>query len=331
MKKRYVLALVITLMLSACIGATGTTSFGELSSDGYRSARQDLLVAMEQGSAKNALTILREKASVSNAYARSCHMLSHEVGREAFKKYGTFGKAMGYQDEICNSGYLHGIIESGFLQSADIKKTIRDVCADYTSGTYLAWECYHGVGHGAMYYTGNDLPESLRLCETYTDGFARGSCVNGVYMENFNTDEVLHPSRFLDPSDPLLPCPFEPQHYKADCYLYAPVYYLTLHKNDYAGALAWCDLAEVNFRLSCVQGVGAQTMKENILDPHFTERICMSGGEEKKNSCISGMVGLFINHHGALRPALDMCATLQEENRQMCEGIVAANRPLFGR
>ena len=55
--------------------------------------------------------------STRTTLCASCHDLVHEVGREAYKKYGDFSEAMKYQDEVCNSGYLHGYIESRFRRA----------------------------------------------------------------------------------------------------------------------------------------------------------------------------------------------------------------------
>ncbi len=81
-----------------------------------------------------------------------------EIGHAAYEKYDDFGKAMKYQDELCSSGYVHGVIEERFAQSGDILTDMKTMCADYRAGGYLQWQCYHGIGHGVMYYTSNDLP-----------------------------------------------------------------------------------------------------------------------------------------------------------------------------
>jgi hypothetical protein len=96
---------------------------------------------------------------------------------------------MKYRDELCNSGYLHGIIESKFSQSEDVFADMKAMCGRYEPGRYMSWQCYHGIGHGAMFYTSNDLPRSLEMCDGFEDEFERSSCANGVFMENFNTEQ----------------------------------------------------------------------------------------------------------------------------------------------
>ena len=69
---------------------------------------------------------------------------------------------------------------------------MKTMCDQYRSGSYMSWQCYHGIGHGLMFYTANDLPRSLKMCEGFDTDFSRSNCANGVFMENFNADQKLH-------------------------------------------------------------------------------------------------------------------------------------------
>ena len=149
-------------------------------------------------------------------------------------------------------------------------------------------------------------------------------------MENFNTDQKLHPSKFLKESDPFYPCQEQVSRHKGDCYLYAPTYYLSsLHKNDYVGALKWCEGADFLYKSTCAQGVGSQAIKENINTPKLVEEICMSNKSAQVDSCINGMVGLFINHYGSLEPARKLCEQLGVSNRQTCYNSIQSSASLF--
>jgi hypothetical protein len=90
---------------------------------------------------------------------------------------------MEFQSDICGSGYIHGVIEEHFAHVKDVNTEMFKVCATQEG------KCFHGVGHGFMYYTYNDLPQSLQLCDKYTDSFARINCYDGVFMENFATSD----------------------------------------------------------------------------------------------------------------------------------------------
>jgi hypothetical protein len=115
-----------------------------------------------------------------------------------------------------------------------------------------------------MYYTANDLPRSLEMCDTFSSSFAQADCSNGMFMENVSADQKLHLSEFLKESDPFYPCAEQADRHKKNCYLYVPTYFLSLHKDNYTGALEWCHSAEDSFEEACAKGVGSQIMKENI-------------------------------------------------------------------
>src|SRR3712207_5067763 len=149
-------------------------------------------------------------------------------------------------------------------------------------------------------------------------------------MENFNTEQKDHVSKFLKESDPFYPCPKQADRYKVDCYLYAPVYFLSLNPGDYAAALQWCKGAEAGFKATCAKGVGSQMIKDNLNDPKSVEATCMGGEPEQTAPCIAGMAGLYVNHYGSLEPAQELCARLKKQNRPACYGSVEAHSDLFG-
>ena len=310
-------------------GGSAEGSSGELSDKRYREIEAELTALVREQDPRVALEKVRREIKTDDALARSCHPLVHDIGHAAYEKYGDFGEAMKYQDEVCNSGYLHGIIESRFSESDDVFADMKTMCDQYRSGSYMSWQCYHGIGHGLMFYTANDLPRSLKMCEGFDTDFGRSNCANGVFMENFNADQKLHLSKFLKESDPFYPCPQQENRYKSHCYLYAPTYFLSLNGSDYDAALEWCNGAEAGFEPSCAYGVGTQAMKENLNDPKLVETVCMNGEDEQTAPCIEGMTSLYINHHGSLEPARELCSKLEKPNRPACYDAIAANASLF--
>ena len=310
-------------------GGSAEGSSGELSDKRYREIEAELTALVREENPRVALEKLRREIKTDDALARSCHPLVHDIGHAAYEKYGDFGEAMKYQDEVCNSGYLHGIIESRFSESDDVFADMKTMCDQYRSGSYMSWQCYHGIGHGVMFYTANDLPRSLKMCEGFDTDFGRSNCANGVFMENFNADQKLHLSKFLKESDPFYPCAQQANRYKAHCYLYAPTYFLSLNGSDYDAALEWCNGAEAGFEPSCAYGVGTQAMKENLNDPKLVESVCMNGDDGQTAPCIEGMTSLYINHHGSLEPARELCSRLEKPNRPACYDAIAADASLF--
>lgn len=273
---------------------------------------------------ETALNKLKADLAVNATLERFCHPLVHEIGRAAYQKYQNFSTAVSYQDEVCNSGYLHGVIEAHFAQVTDIVLAMQTVCDGVDPG-----RCFHAVGHGVMYATHNDLPQSLTLCDTYATTMARSQCYQGVFMENFNTDQKLHPSKFLKTDDPAYPCPEQAQPYKAICYFYAPTYYLTLHPQAYEEALQWCQHVEVGYEALCVAGVGSRMMKENLRDPKFVEEICVLAPPNQIAHCIDGLVGFYINNFNSLAKGYALCEQLEISNRPACQTAIKNRAALF--
>lgn len=302
---------------------------GQLSGDRYEGVKDSYVALVKDEDPGAALNRLRDEIKTDDALARSCHPLVHDIGREAYKKYEDFGEAMKYQDEICNSGYLHGIIEARFSESNDIFADMETMCDQYPPKSTLSWQCYHGLGHGVMYYTANDLPRSLEMCDAFDSSFARTTCSNGVFMENFSADQKLHLSEYLKESDPLYPCAEQAERHKENCYLYAPTYFLSLNQEDYAGALESCNDAEERFQRACAGGVGAQTMKENINDPKLVESACENGSPQQVEPCVRGMTSLYISHHGSTEPARELCGRLEDSNQQACYDSIESYNRLF--
>ena len=69
---------------------------------------------------------------------------------------------------------------------------------------FLLYQCVHGLGHGLMIYSGDDLPWSLRTCHKLLTDFDRVSCTGGVFMQNLDT--TMGTSRYLSKTDPIYPC-----------------------------------------------------------------------------------------------------------------------------
>lgn len=310
-------------------GAENMVAAEEFSREEYDAVEKVFVDLVKTESPRVALAELRVGTETDERLMRSCHPIVHEIGREAYRKYQDFAESMQYRDELCNSGYLHGIIEGYFSGTDDVFEAMQTVCSRYAPHSFLALECYHGIGHGLMYYTANDLPKSLDMCAVYESNFARRQCMNGVFMENFSSDNNLHTSAYLKADDLFYPCASQKEQYKDLCYVYAPVRYLSVHTNDYVGALRWCDEAERTHRSVCAFGLGGQAMKENRHNPTFVETICGSNRKGQTEHCVDGMVNLYIQHAGSVEPAIELCGKLKKQNKKTCLSAVESQESLF--
>ncbi len=307
-----------------------TQHIAVLSRSEWDSKREYYFSIVNNHNPRIALEKVREEIKTNNPLSRNCHELTHEIGHTAFNKYKDFGKAMQYQDEVCNSGYMHGVIESYFEKNkSDISGAVKNACKSYKKNNFIAWECFHGIGHGVMFATDNNMPKSINLCAKLPNAFQYSACANGVFMQNFNSDEFIHPSKFLSSKNFFYPCSTLNLQDMKNCYLYSPIYFLSKHNNDYLEAFKWCNTAPIAFINVCAMGVGTEMIKQNINNPKLVMQICLKASQNEKEACIEGMVGLYVYHYGNLSAAENLCKTLGVDAKKACSNSINSLKPLF--
>jgi hypothetical protein len=306
-----------------------TASSKKLSREQYNNLKQEITTIILKQNPRVAIQTLKDKMDRDPKVLASCHEMLHEMGIISYRKYKDFGKAVSYKDEICVSGYIHGVIEAYFSSTTDLYKAMKSLCTNYRNGSYERWECFHGLGHGLMYYSTNNLPFSLQKCGIVSNETDKGACEDGVYMENFNTDATYHPSKFVSSTDPFFSCRTYPQN-QPSCYFNAPIYFLNNRGNDYDGLFHWCDVTPSQFILNCYTGAGAQIVRRNFNNPQMVEKLCMQLPTDKKLACLRGIPSWYIGHYASLSPAQKMCTKLRyKENKALCNEIVDSFKTSF--
>lgn len=285
----------------------------------FETIQNKLVQLLQEKDPRASFDYLRSAIKEDAALARDCHPLLHYLGHSAYEKYQDFNKTVSYQDGLCNSGYTHGTIEAHFMASNDIDATLKSTCPYQDNKiTFQQWQCYHGIGHGTMYFTDKDLPQSLSLCESLPTSVARSSCANGVFMERFIiVNHSGSPTTSSSNINTAL-CAQQAEAYKSDCYFYAPTAYLERRVNDYAGAFEDCENSEKEFIHACMYGLGGQVMKENITKPEVAKEICKKAPKKYIASCVEGAISLLINHHGSTAEVETLCATTFSHYKAIC-------------
>ena len=287
----------------------------------YAKNLQELSSIIQAQNPKIALEELSHRVNSNNDIASFCHALTHELGRISYAKYKNLDTTLSYQDDVCGSGYLHGVIESRIGNAKNILEELRTVCMPMHQG-----RCYHAAGHGLMFYTANNLPKALDLCDFYTKS-QKIYCLEGVFMENYITDQKTHPSKYLNSQDPFFPCRGQNALREEICYFYTPRYYVEeLHKNDYKGALDMCDKSGNAHKISCTRGVGSVLAKHNFKEPKTIEALCMSGQKNQVASCIDGALGYYIVNFNSVQKGYDLCNGFADShNKYVCYQAVPAH------
>lgn len=255
--------------------------------------------------------------------ASRCHELAHEVGHTAFEMLG-FSGAIVLNNDVCGSGYMHGVIEEHFEHTTDIVHALRTTCS-ITDG-----RCLHGLGHGLMFFSKNDVPWSVRHCRLLPNSFSQVKCAEGIFMENFEADEESHPSQYLYPDDPAKICRMQQPDFRLTCYFYYPRYYLRIHHRDFDGLRQSClSLSNAEDKKICITGVGSAAMKTFIADPLRALRECDAFIDQNHQSCIEGLVSYSMVHFASSKKGEEFCEMLSSADATVCQQSVLDAQGIF--
>jgi plastocyanin len=286
---------------------------------------------VRNGDPRQAIQALREESARNDIVSGYCHDVLHAIGHVSFEKYGGFREAVVYQEDFCNSGYIHGLFETYFTHVDNPLEGLPLLCDEYGDGAraFDRWQCHHGIGHGFMYYTGGDLDASLILCDEYLSFQNAEYCRNGVYMEVFNAEVLAKEQQFVDSRNPIQTCRNRSVS-KDDCYLYVPTYFSqTLHE-DFLKIFERCEYAEFGYQQTCVYGVGSEAMKRNMSQADNVFALCRQAGSRRnQEACVSGAVGMYINQQGSLEAGKDLCERASSEFQAHCRQRVNEKAHLF--
>lgn len=264
-----------------------------------------------------------------NPYVQSqCHPLTHVIGNAAAKKFETVSDAFLVGDSFCWSGYYHGIMEGivNKIGYANLQAQINNICAPLAAKRKFSFDhynCVHGLGHGVMAITEDELFDSLKLCDYLNEGWDRSSCWSGVFMENIIFDEKNHFSKYLKTNDPLYPCDAVDDGYKNTCYLMQTSHMLKAMGGDFAKVFALCSQAETPYQNTCYQSLGRDASGRSVSDIQRTKAYCDLGKDfRQKSNCVIGAVKDFISYHHSDEQAKSLCFSLDQSLQDICYSTV---------
>lgn len=293
-----------------------------LSPEQFHTESVQLITLMKQKGMKDTFAYVSNKMATDPSFAKDCHPLLHGLGDAAYIYYGGYSQAIKYQNEICNSGYTHGVLEEYLTKTPDINQAITIACGSRSAEDFAQWQCFHGIGHGIMLASNKNVTPAIKLCESLLSKFSVNACVNGVFMEHFVVIDHDGNIPTIDPTS-LNDCLNQNYIYKGTCYLYAPTAYLTLHNAQYMAALKWCNGAEESYIATCTEGVGSQSMKDNINNPAVSRQVCQNADEKYRTYCVSGVVGMYIYFNGSSSAAQSLCQDQFVDYQATCQATIS--------
>lgn len=239
---------------------------------------------------------------------------------------GAFGGMIGTPDDnlfrTCNAAYMHGIIEHYLMDADDLDEGVKyveeNICQNLTQEPSMMavnnkWECEHGIGHGVVQHirAKNDratLVDALAMCNSTAAGTS--NCQNGIWMDHFASTrlttqlepEYLHICSEANPSG---------RGSSSTCEVYAGTEYILHYPRDYAGAIKFCEVGLPKQPSFCINGIGAQAVKENIHDFTIGEAACLTAKTSiDRRSCFSFGMAYYNTATGEHKIPAAMCQNL---------------------
>ena len=297
------------------------TGKDETNFDCYEAYYHDLVV--QQGT-KRAFADIK-KAYGENSYVRSqCHPLVHIIGQATAQKYDKPLEAYLEGDPFCWSGFYHGVMEAliAKIGRKNIVAKLDTICTDIpgrASYSFDYYNCVHGLGHGLMEVTGDELFEALEMCNGLTGHWEQESCWGGVFMENIIIDGKNHVTKYLKPSDPVYPCNAVDERYKERCYVMQTSYMMKTTGSNFVKIFEICKGVDANYVNTCYESLGRDASGSTTSDNTRTNAICLLGqGSDQQLHCVIGAVKDFISYYHSDVKARELCGTFPDAIKQTC-------------
>ena len=282
-----------------------------------------------------AFSDLKKRYNVNQYVKSQCHPLTHVIGQIAVEKYPDAGEAYLHGDAFCWSGYYHGVLEgiAGKLGNEKMFASLNTICSGITGKEQYSFDyynCVHGLGHGVMALTQDELFDSLLLCDQLNGLWEQQSCAGGVFMENVIIDNKNHFTKYLKPEEPLYPCTQAPEQYKGTCFLMQTSYMLKVTGRDFKKVFGLCATAPQDYQTSCYQSLGRDASGQSVSNIVITKNTCELGQDfAQKANCIIGAAKDFVSYFHSDKQALQLCDSLTTDLQTVCNQTVTAYYKTF--
>jgi hypothetical protein len=266
------------------------------------------------------------KRAQTNVFAKiECHQIMHAIGRTAGKNASSIENAFALGDSYCHEGYYHGAVE-GFIskEGATVNKDyLNNLCRAYRKpGTLITtdqYNCAHGIGHGLMRVSQNQLLETLKYCDLLSDRKERQPCWNGAFMENTIAYMRGVNAPYLNPADPLYPCDLVEPKYKDTCYGFQISFY-TKKTGSLEKAINVCEKIPIPFQRSCFLGLGREVVTAADADiTKINNNTCLLAKDNiNQENCIIGAVRTLIHYHHSDIESQKFCSVVPKDFQETC-------------
>jgi hypothetical protein len=286
-----------------------------------------------------ALDSLEGQASHDSLVLRSGHQLAHALGRQAFTSGGESDTIIADCRADFSSGCYHGVVEASLThhRTVDMAALERMCAAAGVRHSGSMFECVHGVGHGILGASGDDVVGALHFCDRLSSDVLRGSCHEGVFMEAITTalagsghhsghahgmpQPRAETHLAIDPADPYSPCRGYQDEYGQACWLFQGFLILRAVQFDAERALRICDRAPRGWVDRCSQSVGHQLTGLFQRDNRWVIDQCRSGPPHTAAQCGAGAVLALLGEDWSGGGAREFCQEVPSSWQKECLSV----------
>jgi hypothetical protein len=256
----------------------------------------------------------------------SCHRIAHTIGAASLVRYeGNIARTFAEGSSSCFSGYYHGVLERALIgvksrNAGELGVVARGLCEDpqVRVSRWMAYQCFHGLGHGLMITTGYGLPISLDACERITTFLDRTSCKSGVFMENISSSYGVR-SRWLRDDDPVYPCNAIELDDKITCYGMVTSRIVRVVGLDWEKTAEICSEVENRFASTCFRSMGRDISGQTHRDPSEIVELCaVARPYGAEAGCISAAAMDMTSNYTSGKQAAALCDLAPADARGEC-------------
>lgn len=277
----------------------------------------------DQFGLRKTLDVLKKNEQHPKVYAR-CHEVTHYLSRREFDQQGSIAKVYSKCDATCHGGCYHGTLEAYLKKAHDqnLQTTFATICGkqkDYQKPLEFN-ECFHGLGHAAMFVNDMELLTSLKLCDTISDHKHKERCFTGVFMENSSSSTSFdHVSKYIKTDDPFYPCNSMEEKYQALCWQYQSSYFSIISNQDWEKVADLCLQIPEEYQDRCFRTIGTNQVGFTTSLQTMKHDCGLMPSEHFKDICVAGVVSsLSYRFVGDMQKMIDFCTIADTENRESC-------------
>ena len=290
---------------------------------------------VQQDGAEKASALVKQQYGKYSYVQVQCHQLMHVIGRAALAKYDyDLAKVYTHGDHFCASGYYYGASEQIVRDkgAAYIINHAEEACkvfADKDRYSLDHYNCVHGLGHGLMEATNNDVFKAIKVCEVFRDGWELRSCDSGVFMQNviipLSPDETAdRKSKFLKTDDLMYPCDAVEEIHQWGCYVIQSSWALSQVNYDFSKVFPLCDKVRSDgLRQECFESIGRDASGMSLYKMDQTIANCnLAATSEGKSHCFVGAAKDYVYNDHDNKRGLQLCGNLTGDMSAECNTAV---------